>query len=284
MIAPNLPPLEFVPHPLFGKPSAERSIERMRPKSLSNPAIAGIATSAAQGMLPERLPEPLSRAEERYLFCRMNFLKYRAHRLRKRAGRRAPRRGAECSREYHACLREAEALRNRIVSSNVRLIAALAGRHARPDVTPEELLSEGCLPLLRAVDLFDVSRGLCFSTYATHAIRNHLFRHLQRSARRGRKHLSTDPRLLDETASDRGAIPDRSLRRKLIARLLRTLPEREQLIVSARWGLADDQPSRTYEQIGHQLGLSKERVRVLAHRALSALQSEVSAQRLEFPE
>src|SRR5690606_38354574 len=56
------------------------------------------------------------------------------------------------------------------VEANLRLLVSLAKKFAHNFQHFEELLSEGHVKLMQAVDKFDYSRGFRFSTYATHAI------------------------------------------------------------------------------------------------------------------
>lgn len=64
-----------------------------------------------------------------------------------------------------------EDARNRLVESNLRLVLSVARRYARPGLPLEDLVQEGALGLIKAINHFDTSRGLRFSTYAIHWIR-----------------------------------------------------------------------------------------------------------------
>jgi RNA polymerase primary sigma factor len=70
------------------------------------------------------------------------------------------------------------AARDRLVRANLRLVVAVARRHAGRGVPLEDLVAEGNLGLIRAAELFDPERGARFSTYAvpwiTQSIRHHL--------------------------------------------------------------------------------------------------------------
>ncbi|OIP12448.1 MAG: hypothetical protein COS15_03485 [Caldiserica bacterium CG02_land_8_20_14_3_00_36_38] len=69
--------------------------------------------------------------------------------------------------------------RNVIILSNLRLIAKIAGKYSRGDKNLyEELFSEAEISLIKAVDSFDINKGLKFSTFATIVIRNDLIRFL----------------------------------------------------------------------------------------------------------
>ena len=67
-----------------------------------------------------------------------------------------------------------------------------------------------------------------------------------------------------------------SARRKAFtANLLRRLSDREQKILAARFGLGDYNSDHTFQEIGRLLKLSKERVRVIANRAIEKLREAV---------
>ena len=65
---------------------------------------------------------------------------------------------------------ESVATKNQIISANLRLVVSIAKRYVGPAEDFFELVSDGNLSLIRAVEKFDVSRGNRFSTYATWAI------------------------------------------------------------------------------------------------------------------
>lgn len=98
---------------------------------------------------------------------------------------------------------------------------------------------------------------------------------------RGFQYISTDAPLGDEDDRVLGALlaaddaePDErvgnAVLRQQLDQVLEDLPQREQLIVRQRFGLGDDQ-TRTLEEIGEELGVSRERIRQLEARALHLL-------------
>ncbi len=191
-------------------------------------------------------------------------------------------------RERH--LAQATRFRNRILMGNFRLLVSTASQFATPAVRTEELVSEGVVPLLNAVELFDVSRGWAFGTYATHALRNHFRRSGQRRQRKQRFAASRGDLLLAELP-DEGTSAEKQIdlarRNVCVARqCLAELPATDQMILRTRFGF-DDPASprlRSYAEVGQVVGLSKERVRVRAHRALELLREIVQQRKWEFPE
>lgn len=267
---PPVRTIRYIPNALFNRPDAAACIEQLRPKA-ERPAELPPAVPGRRGAL-YRIPL-LSREEERYLFCRMNFEKYQAARLSEKLGQRPGNRTLPKAICRH--LNKAAELRNRIVEANLRLVPAVARPFREPGVSIDDLVSAGHLPLIRAAELFDISRGLRFSTYASNAVRNHFLRLRMQRARRRRLQTQASPELLNEAPDRRAPAADAEQRQRheqsLANRLLGELPPRERRILAARFGLEGRERAQTFREIADQFGLSKERVRVLTHRALEHL-------------
>jgi RNA polymerase primary sigma factor len=227
--------------------------------------------------------------------------------------------------------------KERMITSNLRLVVSIARRYQTQGITLGDLIQEGVIGLIRATEKFDWRRGFKFSTYATWWIRQavqrgvankartiripvHVVEREQKVARTERElfarlgHLPSEEeiaahaklpltqvrevreaaRAVASTDAPIGADGDSSFgelfaaggpttedevdavfRGDAVRRAVSKLPERQRDVISLRFGLVGDGPN-SLEQVGKQLGITRERVRQIEAEALRRLAEDQS--------
>jgi RNA polymerase primary sigma factor len=181
-------------------------------------------------------------------------------------------------------LTEAETVKAIIITSNLRLVVSIAKKFVDPTNSFEELVSEGNIALMRAVEKFNFALGNRFSTYATYAIQRHFFRLSQKGRQLRSRFVSDDDAFKGRAAAEpdgESCSPQQlGILKELFAKFLGELEPREQQIVVARFGF-DGQSPRTFRELGSSMGVCKERIRQIQTRALDKLRAMAAEARLE---
>ena len=240
----------------------------------------GIAALRKSGVdLPVHLGRlceaPLLKPEqEQALFQRMNFLLHQAALHQSLLNVARPSRAR--LELVDTLIRLAEWHRDRIVEANLRLVFSIVKKFVNQANNFDELLSDGIIGLMRAVEKFDYDRGFRFSTYATQVVRRSSYRAVM-DKQQDRQTVVDGLQDMQIDVRDEGRGSSMSEQRwhelrQRLAETMQRLDRREQLIIRSRFALGAHRKVRTLQSLADRLGISKERVRQLERRALEKMQ------------
>ena len=276
---------DFIDGPEFHKPNAERVI------CGPSPAVKQDDEQLlAPGDLPAYLSEMhsvplLTKAQEQYYFRKLNFLKFRFQQLRdSTSADRFPTKVLSKLESWHD---EITRIRNLLIRSNLRLDVSIARKYLRSGIAFFDLVSDGNVSLMRAIEKFDYARGNKFSTYATWAILKNFARSIPTEHRRLDRFRTGQDDVFQTRAEQRSALTSdermNESQRAIIRELLAELDGREQQILARRFGLAKGTEPETLEMVGQKLGVTKERIRQIEVKSLEKLRRIVEHRKFEIP-
>lgn len=175
--------------------------------------------------------------------------------------------------------------RQKLIEHNLRLVAHIVKKYQSTcEQQAEDMLSIGTIGLIKAIDTFDMDRGIKLATYAARCIDNELLMML-----RGRKKLMREVSIYEPIGTDKEgneislmdvamaagpdvfqAVIDGQYLRRLPDIFHETLTPREQTVIKLRYGLVDGH-AKTQSQIAQGLHISRSYVSRIEKKALSKL-------------
>ena len=182
--------------------------------------------------------------------------------------------------------------RNRMVEANLKFVTNVAKWYKGRGLSYNDLIEEGNIGLIRAMDKFDASKGYKVISYAVHWIRQSIMEALEKrnslggdelpSERVNRdisidedgevQEIETDPAFTLDTESPEEIDAEQIEKKAFCNKLLSVLSEREADIIIRNFGLAGE--TETLEEIGKDLGITKERTRQIKEQALRKMREE----------
>ncbi len=181
---------------------------------------------------------------------------------------------------------EAKEEKTILVEHNLRLVAHIVKKYQNVGEDMEDLISIGCVGLIKAIDTFDAGKGR-LATYACRCIDNELLM-LLRSKKKTSREISlfeaigqdkegNEIRLVDVIEQQQPDVIERmeqnSNTKRLFELLQNSLTDREREILILRYGLNGNKET-TQNQIGERLGISRSYVSRIEKKALGKLREK----------
>lgn len=197
-----------------------------------------------------------------------------------------PLRGEEEKRAIEALSRGEETAKQTLVEHNLRLVVYIARRFDGDRTNLEDLISIGTIGLMKAIGTYRADRNIKLATYASRCIENEILMHLRKIANQKAEVSLDEPINLDGEGnelllSDILGTAEDDIQRPLEAdaevmvlrQALTELPQREQEIVSMRFGL-DGRKELTQKEVAQKMGISQSYISRLEKRILGKLRKE----------
>lgn len=177
--------------------------------------------------------------------------------------------------------------RNKLVSSNLKFVASIAKQYQGRGLSYADLIAEGNIGLIKALDKFDGERGYKVISYSVWWIKQTILEALTKRNTTDTEDLPNDYErgipAMDDDAGGTEMADDNLINDGLetngeleqtaaINFLMEYLNQRERNIITKYYGLDGNKP-KTLEEIGMEYGLTKERIRQIKNTSFKKMRS-----------
>lgn len=185
---------------------------------------------------------------------------------------------------------ESEGMRELLIERNLRLVVYIAKKFDNTGVGVEDLISIGTIGLIKAINTFKMDKNIKLATYASRCIENEILMHLRRNSKTKMEVSIDEPLnvdwdgnelLLSDILGTEEDVIYRDLEeevdRRLLARAMETLSDRERVIIQLRFGLNTcNGEERTQKEVADMLGISQSYISRLEKKIIKRLKREIT--------
>ena len=271
--------VDYVPSDLFDLPTAEQQLFGSEADDIEIPLWTTFP-EVAEDIKPARKGRRnrLSAREESQLFLRYNYAR---HRLAGLAAEQLRRATLGRAKEMVVWYERAMKARADLVRANLALVLAMAKRARIPNVDFGEIVSEGNMALLRAVEKFDAGRGFKFSTYGCRAILKSFNRLATKTGQYHQRFPAEYDPAMEKSDYDvkhhefRQADTIETVREILLLNRA-ALTDVERTVVMERFAINTEERRKTLAEVGKMVGLTNERIRQIQGCALGKIRKALT--------
>lgn len=189
-----------------------------------------------------------------------------------------------------------EDARQKLIEHNMRLVAHIVKKYSSTHEA-DDLISVGCIGLIKAINSFEVEKGATLSTYAARCIENEILMLM----RANKKHQAVDS--LDESVGlDKddndvtfletipeddpervfNTVSNTILLEEINKIMKQELTDREYYVIVNRYGI-NGNPAYTQREVADKLNISRSYISRIEKKALSVLKNKIQEQKIYFP-
>jgi RNA polymerase primary sigma factor len=178
-----------------------------------------------------------------------------------------------------------ENAKNKLISANLKFVAKVAKQYQGRGLSYADLIDEGNIGLLKAIDKFDGERGYKIISYSVWWIKQSILEALEKRNASNHEDLPSDyekqlestdedyqVELNDDFIVDQTQAEKENEQTSVINFLMEYLNKRERNIITKYYGLDGNKP-KTLEEIGLEYGLTKERIRQIKNLSFKKMRS-----------
>lgn len=179
--------------------------------------------------------------------------------------------------------------KNKLIEHNLRLVVYVAKKYDVNSSYLEDLVSIGCLGLIKAISTFDIDKNFKLATYASRCIENEILMHLRKTSKQRLEVSIDEPLNVDYDGNELLLADILSIQednviddlcddeqRKIMYQAIEQLKPREKEIIKLRYGL-DNGEEMTQKDVADKLNISQSYISRLEKKIIKKLQTKLNS-------